>query len=282
MVAVPVHAHPSKRDAKSYLASFCWDGDPFCPRCSESTVYNLKDGRMRCGGCGYTFHDFSRRWINRVQIPPRYWLKILDMYARGFNAREISDDLMVSYNTVFKALNVVRLAVVCLAADAGKFLDDNHGFVDFCAAHKRALKDGRTISCRAPVFGIRHKKDEVELELIDELRGQEAFDLPALKKLWREIIYTDAWEGYDGLVFSCCKRFRDDTPIPPIEAKLGLDAAEGFWAFARKNLSVYHCLSPENFPYYLKEQEFRYRHRDGDLISALLGALCRFVPNLAH
>jgi transposase len=217
-----------------------------------------------------------------VQIPPRYWLKILDMFARGYNTREIADGLMVSYNTVFKALNVVRLAVVCLAADACKFMDGNNGFIDFCAEHKLALKSGRAIPCRAPVFGIRHKKDEVELELIDELCGHEAFDLPALKKLWREIIYTDAWDGYDGLVFSCCKRFRDGTPLPPTEAKLGLDAAEGFWVFARNNLSVYHCLSPENFPYYLKEQEFRYRHRDGDLISALLGALCRFVPNLAH
>lgn len=271
-----------KQDAKTYLASFCWDGDPYCPRCAEQTIYNLKDGRMRCGGCGYTFHDFSCRWINRVQVPPRYWLKILDLFARGMNTREIADDLLISYNTAFKALNIIRLAVVHLADDAHKFLDEKNGFVDFCAAHRASLKNGERLPCQAPVFGIRQQRDGLVLETLDGHTANSAMELPAMKKLWREVVYSDYYDRYDGLVFSCCKTFRDDNPFPPVEAKFGLDAAEGFWAFARKNLAVYHCLSPENFPFYLKEQEFRYRHRHGDLISAMLGALCRFVPNLAH
>jgi len=269
-------------DARQYLTSFCWNGDPFCPRCNENNIYELKDGRMRCGGCGYTFHDFSGRWINRVQLPPRYWLKIVAKFSAGLNTTEIAEALMVSYNTVFKALHVIRLAVICQGRDAHRFVDHRSRFVDFCARHKNSLKKGRRIVCQAPVFGIRHENGSASLYLLEECTGHEALRAAPLKKLWREVVYTDSWAGFDGLIFSCCKTFREQRRIPETEAKLGLDAAEGFWPFAKRRLSVYHCMSPVHFPLYLKEQEFRYAHRGGDLPHALLKALCSFVPNLAH
>ena len=58
-----------RTDAHGYFRDLCWQGGVFCPRCQSRRVYVLKEGRMRCGGCGYTFHDFSGRWINRVKIP---------------------------------------------------------------------------------------------------------------------------------------------------------------------------------------------------------------------
>jgi transposase len=279
----PASGRSAHRDARSYLASFCWDGDPFCPRCSEQNVYGLKDGRMRCGGCGYTFHDFSCRWINRVRVPPRYWVKIIDKFAFGQNTREIADSLMISYNTVFKALNVVRMAVACRDRHGARFVDERNEFVDFCARHRdSACDDPGELHCRAPVFGVRQENGRAVLELLDDCTGQDAVDMPVLKKLWREVVYTDFCRDYDGLVFSCCKRFREDRlPFRP-DVRVGLDAAEGFWSFARKKLDTYHCLSPGNFPLYLKEQEFRHAHRDKDLTAALLRTVCRFVPNLDH
>lgn len=268
-------------DAKAYLASYCWDNGPFCPRCSESNVYALKDGRIRCGGCGYTFHDFTGRWINRVQLPPRYWLKIVDKFAQGSNTKEIAEALMISYNTVFKALHLIRLAVVSQGLDAHKFVDRRNEFVDFCSSHKKVLKNAGEAPCQAPVFGVKQHNGAARLFLLDTCTGHEAMDLAPLKKLWREVVYTDYFQGFDGLIFSCCKSFRENKHIPETDIHLSLDASEGFWAFAKKRLAVYHCMSPENFPLYLKEQEFRYAHRDGGLRQALFRTLCRFVPNLA-
>lgn len=269
-------------DAKAYLASFCWENDPFCPRCKEANIYSLKDGRNRCGGCGYTFHDFTGRWINRVQLPPRYWLKIVDKFTRSLNTSEIAEALMVSYNTVLKALHVIRLAVVSQGMEAHKFVDRRNEFIDFCSRHKKAMKNGGKAPCQAPVFGVRQQNGSARLHLLDSCTGHEAIGLAPLKKKWREVVYTDCYLDYDGLIFSCCKTFREDRPFPETSANVSLDAAAGFWVFARKRLAVYHCMSPENFPLYLKEQEFRYAHRHGGLPQALLQALCRFVPNLAH
>jgi len=35
---------------------------------------------------------------------------------------------------------------------------------------------------------------------------------------------------------------------------------EGFWSFAKERLIKFHGVSPEKFPFYLKEMEFRYNY----------------------
>lgn len=45
---------------------------------------------------------------------------------------------------------------------------------------------------------------------------------------------------------------------------------EGFWSFAKGNLLKFHGLSPDNFPYYLKELEFRYNNRNENLFEKIV------------
>ncbi|MDO8531386.1 MAG: DDE transposase, partial [Dehalococcoidia bacterium] len=42
----------------------------------------------------------------------------------------------------------------------------------------------------------------------------------------------------------------------------------------------HHGVSPQRFPLYLKELEFRYNHRQEDIFPRLVQYLCDFVPNL--
>ena len=41
----------------------------------------------------------------------------------------------------------------------------------------------------------------------------------------------------------------------------------------------YHGVSPQRFPYYLKELEFRYNHRKENLFLLITKSLCNLVPN---
>ncbi|NLP05694.1 DDE transposase, partial [Candidatus Fermentibacteria bacterium] len=55
----------SPASARKYLLGFCWKNHQrHCPRCRTRKLYRLADGRRRCSKCGFTFHDFSGRWIN--------------------------------------------------------------------------------------------------------------------------------------------------------------------------------------------------------------------------
>jgi transposase-like protein len=48
---------------------------------------------------------------------------------------------------------------------------------------------------------------------------------------------------------------------------------EGFWSYAKERLLKYHGLKEENFPYYLKELEFRYNNRSENLFEKILELL---------
>ena len=57
------------------------------------------------------------------------------------------------------------------------------------------------------------------------------------------------------------------------DERVYLDKIEGFWSYAKERLQKFHGLSPQTFPYYLKELEFRYNHRNEDLFENLLDLL---------
>ncbi len=55
--------------------------------------------------------------------------------------------------------------------------------------------------------------------------------------------------------------------------KVCINGIEGSWSYAKGRLLKYHGLSAQLFPLYLKELEFRYNMRDGDLYEELLKIL---------
>ena len=52
--------------------------------------------------------------------------------------------------------------------------------------------------------------------------------------------------------------------------KVYINGIEGFWSFAKGELLKFHALSPDKFPYYLKELEFRYNNRNENLFEKLV------------
>jgi transposase len=57
-----------------------------------------------------------------------------------------------------------------------------------------------------------------------------------------------------------------------------INGLEGFWSYAKERIMKYHGVSPQRFPYYLKELEFRYNHRKEDLFPLITRRLCNLVP----
>ncbi len=51
---------------------------------------------------------------------------------------------------------------------------------------------------------------------------------------------------------------------------MSLRHMEGFWSYAKERLIKHHGISPEKFPLYIKEQEFRYNHKEEDIFEILL------------
>src|SRR3972149_8253822 len=87
-------------------------GRIFCARCRSRTIYRILGKQYRCKRCGYTFHDFSGRWISRLRISYKSWLWIIKFIEGELSTRKIAQQVGLSYPTVLKAITIVRLAIL--------------------------------------------------------------------------------------------------------------------------------------------------------------------------
>lgn len=277
MDASPALCPPTRtaQDAEAYFASLC--GGPACPRCGARHAYALRSGRSRCADCGYTFHRFSLRFINRGSLPPEYWHAILHYFEHGMPPQEAGDRLCLTYATVFKAYATIRCALVAMADDWRALLDDRGDLVRRCPTPENC-DDVRPLcpTCRSPVLGVRQLGGFVQLRLLKRMAAQDVFHMPLTLKTWRTLVYTEPFQDFEALIFCCCRTARTVFSPKFTTEHLNMDGTS-FHDFAEIWFSRYHCLSPANSLAYLKEIELRYNNRHSQLYPALAQALCGLV-----
>jgi len=55
-----------------------------------------------------------------------------------------------------------------------------------------------------------------------------------------------------------------------VKGDVYINGIEGFWSFAKENMTKHHGVSPGKFLLYIKEMDWRYNNRDNDLFDLLL------------
>jgi len=99
--------------ARLFLIKSCWKNyRRFCIRCKGYKIYRIVGKRYRCKRCGYTFHDFTGRWINELRITPKQWLWVIKLFELELSTKKIPEQINLSYPTVLKAVHMIRLAIL--------------------------------------------------------------------------------------------------------------------------------------------------------------------------
>ncbi|WP_152512975.1 transposase [Desulfovibrio sp. X2] len=266
-------------EAHKYFQDLC--GPPDCPRCGTAQSYALKGGRLRCSGCGYTYHRFSLRFINRGGLPAEYWHAILHYFEQGLPPREAAERLSLTYPTVFKAYSTIRLAVTAASDDGRRLLDDKGDALRFCPGVNVEEDRPLCLTCRSPVLGVRENGNGAHLRVIPRLKAQAVFTMPLELKTWRTLVFSGPMQEWDGLIFCCCRTARSLFQAKFTQGPLRMEET-GFYAFAEQWFARYHCLAPETSLPYLKEMELRYNLRGDSLYPVLSDALCALVSKRAH
>jgi transposase len=109
-----------KKESNSckFFKKLCWKNYRiFCNRCKGYNIYSLSNKRYRCKRCGYTFSDFTGRWLNLLKIPKRDWLYILKLFELEISAHKVSKEIDLSYPTVLKGYNIIRRAILAQDED---------------------------------------------------------------------------------------------------------------------------------------------------------------------
>jgi transposase len=273
----------SEEAARKLLRRCCWPaGRPVCPRCGHRKVYALAEGRWRCAACRYTFHVLTGRFVGLAGLTARQWLGLLERFVAEQTTRGLAADLSVAYNTAYKAVTLVRLAILSASLDGRAILESRLGpELGFSGASLRPVPLDAPLAA-VPVFGLLERGGMVFADFLPEVTPEDLlhynghFSLP-LARLG-SLVYSDRFRRYDTLL-ACgsdtLSRGLVDIPSrrPAVEAR-----GAGFWPFLRERLGRYRGITARKFPLYLKELEFRFNHRDEDIIQLLLENICSLVP----
>jgi transposase len=143
---------------------------------------------------------------------------------------------------------------------------------------KRKGKRGRGAAGKVPVFGILEREGRVFVEVLPTTRAKDVLALTVKKVRRGSIVYTDRYRSYDALMFCGYRHLRVDHGKYFSRGRVYINGLEGFWSYAEERIMKYHGVSPQRFPYYLKELEFRYNHRKTDLFPLITKCLCNLVP----
>lgn len=266
-------------EARGYLLDFCWPGgDRYCVKCKAESPYVLKTGRLRCTRCGYTFHDFSGRWINSGNMSCRAWLDLLELFIAEKTINVVSSELGVSYNTAYKAVSAIRRSILAHALDAPVLLAPETGLG---LLPGKANNEAARQSPKSPVFGIVEESGFVFADFLPDFSAETILHFKINFKLKTTriggLVFSDPYRKYSTLV--CCpgdevesEYFGSDESAAPLGEK------SDFWVYARERITRFHGVKKQHFPLYLKELEFRYNHRQQDIMSILSQYLCALVP----
>jgi len=138
----------SERIGKDYLITACWKNSiRFCIRCRTRRLYRIRRDRYLCSDCGYEFSDFTGRWINKVKLQAKDWLRLIKLFELEAPARRASQQIGISYPTVLKTFYCIRRAIIAHGGDGDRLLSGEIE-ADGGASMVKA-KDTPTERCRA-------------------------------------------------------------------------------------------------------------------------------------
>ena len=265
----------SEEFARRYLVRACrknWTN--FCIRCRTRRIYRIRRHRYRCSECGYEFSDFTGRWINKVKLQAKDWLRLIKLFELETPARRASQQIGISYPTVLKTFYCIRQSIVAHGGDGDhllrKEMEANSGFLD----DQGERRSSQETESQIPVFGMTERDGKVKVEVVRDINPEHILNQTIEKARSGSIVYTNKFRGYDALMFCGDRHLAAHHEIRFTRGDVYINGLEGFWKFTKGRMSKFRGVSKEKFPLYLKEMEFRYNHRDEPIFDTLVQYLC--------
>jgi transposase len=208
------------------------------------------------------------------------WLRILKLFELEISTNKIASQLALPYNTVHRAVMLLRHAILCTASDADTLLGGEIELDESYFGGRRKGKRGRGAAGKVPVFGILERQGTVHVEVVPNVRAETLLGLTVKTVRRGSIVYTDRYQAYDSLMFCGYRHLSINHQKRYASGKVYINGLEGFWSWAKERLIKHHGISPTWFPFYLKELEFRYNHRHEDIFELTAHAVCSLIPNI--
>src|SRR3989338_10813858 len=189
----------TENSARLFLSKLCWKNSRrFCTRCKGRKIYRITGKRFRCKRCGYTFHDFTGRWINKLHISYKSWLWIIKLFELELSARRVAGQTGLSYPTALKGVTIIRAAIVAIAKRAGdsELLGGTVEMDESYFGGRRKCKRGRGAAGKIPVFGMLERNGTVFAIVVTDVSAPTLMNLVAKHTEKGSVYHTDTFRSY--------------------------------------------------------------------------------------
>ncbi|MFH1004129.1 MAG: IS1595 family transposase [Bacteroidota bacterium] len=253
-----------KEKRHTFKTSF---GHIFCPVCERRTkLYKLSDSRRKCKRCESKFtvrKKTDEKKVKRIA-------GCIVGFCLDFSARKTAMLFGYRYIDVWK--NYMDLRIVLAAESAG--MDKLQGIVEADESYfggvnrkrnkkyrKHYISRGRGTD-KSPVFGIRERNGNVQINLLSDLSEQTIERMITDKVKAGSTMMTDEFASYKGLVYKgYIHRFVKHKKGQYGKGKVHVNGMENFWNWAKEQMFKFHGVFRRNLFYYLKEMEWKFNHR---------------------
>lgn len=241
-----------------------------CPRCTGKKFWKLSTGQQRCSQCGLTRKipvAEKNEWAS-TRIPPYWKGRLVEFFCLGVPAYRLRFQVPLNQSTTQRCFRIFRNVIYQQTIQE---LFPLSGVVEM----DEALFGGRSPGKRGwgaagkhMVFGM-YQRDGKVLTFPIANRGKRTL-VPLLVAHTKagSLYYTDDWHAYTFLdVRGDHVVIRKEKGKP--KGRNHINGIEGFWSYAKHWFYHYRGVPKQYFHLYLKEIEWRFNHRDENLVMIL-------------
>lgn len=248
-----------------------------CPYCNRRKFYLMNRKRIRCIKCKRD-HDFLKStWFGRVRISYSKWLMLIKLFELEVSARKASKQVGLGYPATLKAYDAMRMVIFHQLSKKDRKLNGEIELDEAYFGGKRKGNRGRGARNKVIVFGILERRGKVSVDIVPNVSAETLLQSTVKKVRRGSIVYTDKWKSYDSLMFCGYRHLQIDHGKRFSRGKVYINSIEGFWSFAKERLIKHHGISKEKFPFYIKEQEWRYNNREENLFELIVNYMLGVV-----
>jgi len=274
-----------------------------CIFCDKYGLYKLKDKRVKCKHC--------KKYYSLIKL--RKDLEILYYFYLEVSAKKTSNEMDLGYGGVYRKFIQFRKLIADYCNKEARKLNGELELDESYFGGRRKGKRGRGANNKAIAFGILERKGKIHTIIVPNVKEDTLMDAIKQKTKKGSVFYTDGFKSYNSLqlygkhniidhkkdkLMDAIKQktkkgsvfytdgFKSynslqlygkhniiDHKKDLVKGKNHINGIESFWAYAKERFHKYHGINKKNYPFYVKEMEFRFNHRNENVYK-LLVSIC--------
>lgn len=238
-----------------------------CPRCDNNKFWVLSTGQKRCSQCRLT-RKFDKTPLQTTKLSPYWKGRLLEFFCLGVPAYRLRFQVPLDRKTIQRWFRILRDAIYQYELEEQSELSGHIEMDETMFGGRVPGKRGWGAAGKHMVFGIYQRNGQV-LTFPITSRGSWAL-MPLMTQHTKpgSLYYTDEWHAYTFLdIRGNHVVIRKEKGRP--KGRDHINGIEGFWSYAKHWLYHYRGVPKEYFHLYLKEIEWRFNHRNENLVTVL-------------